>query len=811
MARRFRHRALAAGALTLAFAVTPSRAIVDTKKPVQGPAQKNAIPALPVLNPPAGGFLIDWPDTFTGALFVQEGSYSWAPNLASPPVSTLGGTCQNSLPLPSLDTTFPTALVGHLGDALDESQLTVEQLFDSNGVADFLQAMKGFLDELSVLPGSTPPTFTPSPDVRQCLSYTPVHARWLASQYRPKLTTYDPSPTPFREIRERGARLYCAAREAQFAQGSTGFSMGERAGFSVNVLGRQIDFFVTEPSLALDGPERFTGTGLNDGAQAFEIPLLLGTRITPVRGLPLPGFDEVRVPVSLVSADSELRNLAEFGQIVVGSPPVLAVVPGYRKNYHTVTHADLIRSGSKGASLDGGATELFRVGPLAVEIGFDVSYQIGDLTPDDTRVLSFPGFPPARKGRLWAQPGTGLRNHDGPWRLALPPLAVGSFSGITTPTWIVEPDGTADPFWREPFNYTFPPPLDIRLLHNDDHAIESDTTLQIGGNLAGELGGEFGPFAVSLKVTGTLTGKVTQAFLLRDALQAQDQGSSRMTPATGLSVRSRQTGSADLTPATGKLHFHLSLPFPLDDIDFEEKLFSVDPVNLAHYNSDDDLPATAAGDRGSFRLGTGSLQGDVTKQPLVWSHLPDQTSKFASFPDGVDACLADPTENPPTPPPCNGVTPSGDVPSAELCVYGPDGALESLLGSVLPPQVCSNIGGFIGGLALNPDEGACVQTYLEFLCSPVSKQQPLPGNFSQVVSHVLRLEDPADQAALANVIQVCAQAFSASTSAEASSVAQDFIATKVCQTDGTLLDGADILGALNPMHAPPAMPGPPCH
>ncbi len=811
MALRSRHSALATGALLLALAVTPSGAIVDTQSPVEGPPQNGPIPALPVANPPAGGFFVDWPDPFTGAPHVQEGNYSWAPNLVAPPVSTFGGTCQNMLPLGSLDTTFPTALVGHLGEALAESQLTVEQLFDSNGVADFLGAVQDFFDLLSVLPGSSPPTFSALPDVRECLSYTPVHARWLASQYKPKLIAYHPSPTPFREVRERGARLYCAAREAQFTQGDEGFSMGERAGFSVNVLGQQIDFFVTEPSLALDGPERFTGSGSNNGAQAFEIPLLLGTRITPIRGLGLPGFDEVRVPVSLLSADSELRNRAEPGQIIIGNPPFLALVQGHRKSYHTVTHADLIRSGSKGASLDGGKTELFRVGPLAVEIGFDISYRIGDLTPDDTRVISFPGFPAAREGRLWVQPGTGRRNHDGHWRLALPTLGIGRFTDIDVPTWIVDPDGTTDPFWREPLDLVFQPPLDIRLLHDDDHAVESDTTLEIAGSLGGELGGGFGPFEISLTVTGTLTGTVTQRFLLRDALHAQDQGGSRMTPITGLSLRSRQIGGADLMPATGTLRFHLSLPFPFDDINFDEQLFSIDAVTLASYDSDDDLPPTGADDRGSFRLGTGSLQGDVMKQPFVWSHLPGQTSQFASFPADVDACLADPTENPPTPPPCDGVPPAGGVPSAELCVYGPDNELEGLLGASLPPNVCSNIAGFAGGLALDPPEQECVQIYLEFLCSPVSKQQVLPGNFSEVVSHVLRLEDPDDQGAFANAIQFCVEAFGASTNAEAASVAQGFVATKPCLADGTLIDGTDILGAVNPGHAPPVVQGPPCH
>ena len=794
--------------LAAALTVPAAQAIVDTDNPVEGPAQSGPIPPLPVANPPAGGLPVDWPDPFTGALFVQEPSYSWAPNLSSPPVETLGGSCTNPLPASS-DTIYRPALAAHLIEALDESEDSVDPLF----ATDLLGPIQGFLDVLAALPGSTAPTLSDLPDERVCLSYQPVYARWLASQHKPKLVTYHSNPVVFREARERGARLYCAARTAQFAQGDASHSMGERAGFSVNVLGQQVDFFVTEARFSLDGPERFTGLGANNGGQAFEIPMLLGTRITPIRGLPLPGFDEVRVPVSLVTADGELRNRAEPGLIVLKTEfgGKVLVVPGHRKTYQTATHVDLIRTGSVGTKLDGAKTELFRVGPLAVEIGFDISYLVGDLTPGNQRVLLAPGFPAARSGRLWVQPGSGRRNHDGRWRLVMPARGLFDLLGISAPTWFVDPDGVTDPFWREPVDVIFPPPLEVRLIQDDDHSLESETALTIAGSLGGELGGGFGPFHVSLTVTGTLTGSVKQAFVLRDALAAQDQGGAAMAPISGLAVRSRQEGGADLAPATGTLHFHLSLLWPFDDIDFDEELFSVDKVKLANYDTEDDLPLTNASDEYAFRLGTGADNGDTLEKPAVWSHFPSSTGEFASFPTDVAACLADPTENPPTPPPCEEVPPQGTVPSAELCVYGPANEMEGLLGASIPPHVCSNLPGFLGGLSVTPEVLECLETHFAFLCSPVSKQQPLSGNFSEVVSHVLRLEDPLDQAAFANVIDVCAHALGLSTNEQAEQLSQDLVATKACSADGTLLDGDDILAAVNPTQAPPVKPGPACN
>jgi hypothetical protein len=82
---------------------------------------------------------------------------------------------------------------------------------------------------------------------------------------------------------------------------------GGRVGFGVSILGQQIDFMVIEPSVGAQPSSQVLAPG--DGAQAFTIPLLLGTRITPIRGL-LPPLDEARVPVTFTTADTEVRTRA---------------------------------------------------------------------------------------------------------------------------------------------------------------------------------------------------------------------------------------------------------------------------------------------------------------------------------------------------------------------------------------------------------------------------------------------------------------------------------------------------------------------
>jgi hypothetical protein len=791
--------------------VAPARAIVDTTNPVSGDAFPGSIPPLPVAPGTPGGFLFQPPLSTTGSLAVHEGSFSWQPNLGSPPTKVSHDACSILFPR-SFGPLATPALFEHLDEATAAAGGTLDQL-DSGGLGDAFDALETFNELLESFPGADPgPPPVVTVDSRTCLDYTPVYGRWLAGQWaKPPGSGFDvfygyhPSPRPFREQRERGARLYCAARAAQFAQGDTPASMGSQVGFSVSILGENIDFLVSDAALALDGPKRFTGGGVNDGAQAFEVPLLLATRFQPISFL--PGFREVRVPVSLVSADSEVQTPTTLRLLV---KPGQAVLPGYSKTYQTVSHADRILSATRAATLDGVKTEIFRAGPVAVAFDYLVTYVVGELdSSDNRRVIRFPGFPTSRSGRVWQQPGTGRRLHDGAWTLLLP--GFGFFpSGVPTPTYAVWPDGLQEAFWREPANFLTPPPLDIRLLQSDDHAIESRNSLTLGGSLIGILGGSFGPLEVALEVVGTLTGSVTQSFPLRDALLAQDQGEVRMTPITGLGVRARREAEAT-AKASAKLNLSLDLLF--DEISWVETLFTVDPVTLAQYESDDALPpaGTAADDGASFRLGTGSRRGDVMKKPVVWSHLPNPSGgvELQSFDVGVDACLADPTPNPDTPLECDPLPAEGGPPAKELCAYGPTNDLEQPFGAPLPPQVCDNVPGYLAQLP--PAIVECAGSLLEFLCSPVRKQQPLAGSFSEVVSHVLavgteELPNEAETTAFANAIETCAPSLGGAQAA-----AEKLFDYKICEADGTLFEDDEIFAAQNPTEAPPIQAASDCH
>jgi len=499
--------------LLLAALASPAGAIVNTLSPVSGPSVVGPIPPLGV-----SGAIFDPPNTSTGPLFVQEGSYTAGADVKSLALTDLA-TWKTSFLAP-LPTTATRALATHLAEVLDESGALLDE-FDGWKYGEAFDLFEKF-GSVDISTSAT----------RRLLGDAPIRERWLRSQWgfaqsppswyaSEKQFTYA-EPRPFREARLRGARLYCAAREAQFQQGDSIPSMGERVGFSVKLLGKTIDFFVVEPSVVLDGPERFTGTGANDGAQAFEVPLLLGTRITPIRGLGLPSFGEIRVPVSLVAADSEVSTLAAKRNIKVGvgmqckaisNYPwfVCGLFPStvydYAKGYQTVTHLDAIQTAEK--TIKASATiPIFRVGIVAVNLALGAKLDIGLLEPENRRVLSFPqsDLPPARAGRLWVSPWTspwvGTRYHDGPWTV--------STNDSTTLRWNVLPEGTSDPFWRGPLGGIFPPSHEIRAFQNDDHALESLTSLTVGGAIEGQLGGGWGPFDVSLSVTGGLSGTVVQ-------------------------------------------------------------------------------------------------------------------------------------------------------------------------------------------------------------------------------------------------------------------------------------------------------------
>jgi hypothetical protein len=212
------------------------------------------------------------------------------------------------------------------------------------------------------------------------------------------------------------------------------------------------------------------------------------------------------------------------------------------------------------------------------------------------------------------------------------------------------------------------------------------------------------------------------------------------------------------------------------------------------------------------------------KQPAVVSHLPGH-AEFDSFDLDVDACLADDTPNPPTPPPCQAVPASAEPPSAEVCAYGPalageaPGPFPLPLPQLppLPPGVCASPAAYVAGLTLPSAQSDCIAGLLGFLCTPVSQQQTWNGR--SVVSKLLDLTSQQQGAALADVMQMCVSSLLPPAALElppdqlkqvADSIANSLVQFRVCTADATLLADDEVIGVVTGSTPPPLMPGPPC-
>ena len=769
--------------------------------PFATPPVDGLIPALPggtLALPPA-------PIAFTGSAFVHEGRTTWGGDLVDPgtPSPTTWEGWFDPVPGPLRYTAAPTfpvrvdqawgAAKSHLG-ALDPA--TIGDVF---GLFDTLE---------DFMPGASATVTKPDTPKSFFFGYRPLRARWLGSQWgRPGPLSFQPEKnyayadyTGFRDVRIRGARLYCAARRAQLEQAGMPASLGERVGFSVSLVGHTIDFLVVEPTLALDGPERFTGAA-GDLTRAFTVPFLLGTRITPIRGLGLPGFGEIRVPLELVSGDSEVATGAEKRPVFVGwkfqCPPCQLVpdfVSRHSKTYRTVTHVDAISSAGFAAekAFHADATfTLFVLGPLKISGLLGLGFEVGAFETRDERVLAGFPTPMAREGFLLENPLGHVRYHDGPWLVARRPYL----------HWQVQPEGKTDPFWTRPI-LPLLGHVDLRAATNDDHLAESRTSLTLDLGLKGELTAGGGPFEITLSVEGHVGGNVAQRFELRDALMAQDPLEPgflpRMRPITAVSIHPRQTASVGFNGLTAKLRFYMDLFF--GEIDFTKTFFSLEPQPIASYDSFDSL---APGDEAYvFRLGTGSSAGQPLKKPAVLSHLP-QRAHFASFDEDVDACLADETPLPEIPPPCEAQIDDGAPPKAEICLYGPGFRTLVDLVPQVTPGICGKIDAFLSEAGLVGAQGQCVGNYLRFLCAPTSKEQSFEG--SLVIGRVWNLDEAMNDE-LHAILDQCAEAFT-KNKAEAQELAENLIGVAACKADATLLGEADLVGIGSPGQAPKAQPG----
>lgn len=633
------------------------------------------------------------------------------------------------------------------------------------------------------------------------LGYTPIRARWARSQYAsvPPMESgiykrFDyPDPTAVAELRERGARLYCAARTAVREQAAHPEStlLGEQIGLPLTILGQKIDIGVVQATLAIDGPQRFTGAPAgspqpNDGAQAFQIPLLAGARVIPIRGISkvLELLPELRHPIILATGDTEQKSALPAKAIVTGKTRFCwpTCFTWYTSTWdnpevdQTVSHADAIGSSSSGL---GWSTKfpLFTVGALTVDMTLTANLGLGTPVPGlNDRLFKDEWAVPARTTQLSTLNAFSTFDDSAFTKTAgylfyLPyPVSVASGAG---------------------YNYTFTPPdpIEMRALANDDHHVATKTGLSLTATATGTAGASMGPLVIGLKGEATLGGSFNLEHHVRDAMTVYRGASS------ALAFPPRYVTNVVVTPQTAAqidlkvgLTMNLKMDLPIGpDLDKTITLISASTSKVFGGNP---WPENRR-----LRLGTGASGPDATNQPATVSHLPGEApSTFNSFASqSVDACLGDATPNPPVPPPCGSTDGPVSTPRANVCVYAQ--AATGLSATGLPPKgfgtpeqwatACTNPTAAAAAMAGGTTTAAypCYRDLLVYLCSPVSRNLTSPVG----VSHILEMSgDPR----FGNALAAC---FAALPTLAPNDVVDRLVTFRLCDDSARLLSESEIV------------------
>jgi hypothetical protein len=770
--------------------------LVDTNKGAFGPASREDLAPLPV----HGNFSqLDR----HGALVDYVARYSSGPDTRALPLIAVDAPA-----IGSVESAWTTKLGGDayqstralrldVGDALAQANADVDPaLLDGAGVS-------ALFDLIHYLGGPAPTT----EKHQQFVAYEPLRARWRSSDFvtssfrRINLSYWDNhgAPAPLAEMRDRGARLYCASRHTRDVAGTGVMSMGEQIGFKSTVLGHEIDFLVVEPTVVLGAakantsrPGRFSIA--NDGAQSFEVPMKFGTRITPIRGIGLPGLPEIRYPTALVTADGEIGTAADFKVRDDGTW-------GPTKRYTTLAHGDTIASAYERVSAgDGAHFVLFSTGLLTVTLGINLDFDLGKPTAlKDDRVLSTANLDsnfPRTTRTGFILPFAGRSYHDGAWQTK--PRCGGEIDRCPPWDWQLQP---YDAYFQT--TAAAIGPMDTRAWEDDDHLVQTRSALTLTGTITGAAGiPRVGPFEVTADVVGGLKGTVGQSHVIRDALYAESADGSPMRGVTGLTVRPKTDASASLIDTTAAIHLSIDLGW-FGTVTWDATLFTIPGTTLASYDSDTNGDWS---ENATLRIGTGSSAGDPTKNPDVHTHVPGG-AELTSFGPGndVDTCLSAPADTRPEPPPCSAQPATGSTPHANTCAYA---NVQS------PNSACANIAATVAGIGATGGMATCWTQYLQLLCSPTSYQSPA------LVSHVLDDGTPAtlvaNMSALGQVQTTCVNAVVPNTGnkaldhAAAKAFIDSFFHLAVCDGSGRPLAPSEILGPSSDTSTTPTAAGT-CH
>jgi hypothetical protein len=601
-------------------------------------------------------------------------------------------------------------------------------------------------------------------------AFTPARARFLKSEWVAPASCSGlfctdtqhvyPDPAHFDEFRQRGARLYCAASEAFRNAELLGYRglMGQKAAARLNVLGETVEFMRFEPSAVLGSPDKFA-SGVGDGAQAFAIPLQVGTRLTPISVL--GSLPEIRVPVTMVTGDSEVQNASDPDRITtltfqrVGTQwfPATRTVDGHRKEWHTITHGDAFVTAGRSVRMKSPDIPLFTVGPVGVSLSFGGVLEIGkSRVPQGKLVRGAPvGWPVARSGGYTA-PLTGVYGgfyHDGSW--ALSRFGHGT-TNVTARTFDTFPVTGA-------LSLTPDNPFLARAFMDDDKALEIEMRAAIDAALKAGAGFNFANLVrFELSVDGGISGEAQQLHVIREhediglRPMPEDEFRRRVPYAQSSFVVTPATKSTLYATFGVNLYFGIRMPWGWMDlggriVDVREPIAG-------------DRVAQPWPERNRLRIGTSSeYRGfdpsrNGMKKPDVMSHLP-RGAEFVSFRDDVDTCMAAPAPAGDPPPAC-GARPGassarGNGPQANVCAYYP----------------VSWNGEF--GPARTPAQESCLASLQTFLRGGVSRRQSWEADYTfgsttrrstEIVdARVLNHANAEEMRAFADIANACGRAF----------------------------------------------------
>jgi hypothetical protein len=775
--------------------------LVRSDAPIRGP---NVEAPMPALRDVPFGMRVNDPRDRTGRDAAHEARYSNGRDLAAVPVT--------------LDDAWLARLAGDSTTSAAGFSGTPTSMMNRAVTAARSEIMGGYsaidtlLEGLSRVTSGIGVEASYEPFAERSYAFTPARARWLKSEWvAPESCTSSlfcsdtrhtyADPAHLDEFRQRGARLYCASTEVFRRARTTGHRglMGRKAAGTMRVFGRAVDFMRFEPTAVLGSPDKFASS-VGDGAQAFSIPMQVGTRLTPVSLL--GSLPEIRVPVTMITGDSEVENASDPGRITtisfqrVGTTwlPVTRSFDGHRKEWQTVTHGDAYLTAGRAIRIKSPDIPLFQVGPVGVSLGVGGSLEIGrSQVPRGKLVRGGPvGWPFAREGTWTAPNGTAFARHyhEGSWSLS-------RFAHGTTPVVArtLEPLPAGASFSLTPDN-----PFLARAFMDDDKALEIVTRAALDAALKAGAGFNFANVVrFELSVDGGVSGEAEQIHVIRE----QEEIGTRVLPGVEFEARSpvAQT-SLSVTPATKStlyatfgVNLYFGVRMPWGWINLGGRIVDVrEPV------AGDRVPQVWP-ERNRLRIGTSSdypsldPSVNVMKKPDVTSHLP-LAGEFASFTRDVDTCMAAPAETGDFPPACGStpgtMTPGDAPPRAEVCAYYP-----------------THWNGEFGP-ARTPAQVACLANLQSFLRGGVSRRQSFEADYTfgtttrrsteTVDARVLDSGDPATLRAYADIANACGAAFGSEADV------RQVLYAAPCSSDATLLRDLVTWTPDDPS-TPPSAPG----